>query len=72
MGERDDYDNPDSDYEVPPIKFHKETDPNVKIANYNTSILAYMGLPLPNNLDITTGRYIDGVSKIFSNAYALI
>lgn len=71
MGERDDYETaPDSDYEIPEIKF--VDDKGQPINNYAKNILAYLGVPIPSPEDIQAGRTLHGINKILSNAYALI
>lgn len=71
MGQRDDYDSKtDGEYTIPQMNF---TGPDgQEIYNYHSSILAYAGVPLPNDNDKRLGRKLHNVSKLFNNAYALI
>lgn len=74
MGERDDYENPDSDYKIPLINLEIDDGGGgtIVVPNYAKSILAYLGIPLPTQNDLDFGRKIRNINKLLSNAYALI
>ena len=73
MGEVNDWDTAEEDkYNIYKLKFQKSSSIDTKIHNYSSSILAYLGVPLPTDDDIAQQRHLPDISKTLINSYALI